>query len=94
MTLVSLIVMGCYSINENVVTPIICNDEQSAIRAAEVVWLQKYGDSIYKEKPFKASLNGEIWTVSGTLPEGYLGGVAFAEIQKKDCKVIRIWHYS
>ncbi len=67
-------------------------DEVTAIKVAEAIWLPIYGKGIYKEKPFHAKLiNDSIWVVEGTLHEE-LGGVVRAEIQKQDCKVLKIIH--
>ena len=68
-------------------------DEETAIRIAEAVWLPIYGHLIYDSKPFHAKLIGDsIWVVEGTLPEGHLGGVPYAAIQKKDGKVLKVMH--
>lgn len=68
-------------------------NEETAIRIAEAVLLPIYGNEIYNSKPFHAKLIGDsIWVVEGTLPEGHLGGVPYAAIQKKDGKVVKISH--
>ncbi len=68
-------------------------NEETAIRIAEAVWLPIYGNDIYNSKPFHAKLiSDSIWVVEGTLPEGHLGGVPYAAIQKKDGKVLKISH--
>ena len=68
-------------------------NEETAIRIAEAVWLPIYGNDIYNSKPFHAKLIGDsIWVVEGTLPEGHLGGVPYAALQKKDGKVLKISH--
>jgi hypothetical protein len=65
---------------------------ETAIKVAEAIWLPIYGDDIYKNKPFKATLkNNEVWIVEGTLYTDK-GGVPYAEIQKKDCKVLNVIH--
>lgn len=64
----------------------------TAITVAEAIWLPIYGNKIYESKPFKATLrNNEIWIVEGTL-HSQRGGVPYAEIQKKDCKVLKVIH--
>ena len=68
-------------------------DEATAIKVAEAVWLPIYGEEIYNEKPFKAVLKGNVWLVSGSLQEGWLGGVATAAISKKDGRILRVVHY-
>ncbi|MDD4969563.1 MAG: NTF2 fold immunity protein [Paludibacter sp.] len=67
-------------------------DKITAIRIAIAVWLPIYGDAIYKEKPFDAVLKNGIWIVEGSLPKGFLGGVAVIKIQKKDGKVLSVFH--
>jgi hypothetical protein len=53
-----------------------------------------YGeDKIASEKPFKVILNGDVWTVTGKdLPPGTLGGVAEADISKRDGRILRVIH--
>jgi hypothetical protein len=65
---------------------------ETAIKIAEAIWLPIYGDNIYNNGPFKATLkNNQIWIVEGTLHTDK-GGVPYAEIQKKDCKIINVTH--
>jgi hypothetical protein len=68
-------------------------DAKTAMRIAEAVWIPVYGErEIADEKPFKATLVKDVWTVTGSLPNGMLGGVAEAEISKSDGRIIRISH--
>lgn len=68
-------------------------DEQTAIKIAVAVWEPIYGvEKIAKEKPFHARLRNGVWYVNGSLPKGWLGGVAEAEIAKEDGRVLRISH--
>ena len=68
-------------------------NEETAIRIAEAVWLPIYGSLIYGSRPFKARLvDDSIWVVEGTLPEGSVGGTPYAEIQRKDGKVLKVIH--
>ena len=69
-------------------------DAATAARIAEAVWIPIYGaEQIAKEKPFKTSLKGDVWTVTGKdLPAGTLGGVAEAEISKRDGRILRVIH--
>src|SRR5690242_532970 len=67
-------------------------NEETAIKVAEALWLPLYGANIYNHRPFKAMLQDSIWVVEGTLDDGARGGVPHAEIRKKDCKVIRLYH--
>ena len=68
-------------------------DEETTIKIAVAVWLPIYGKKqIEKEKPHKATLKDGIWHVNGSLPKGWVGGVAEAEIAKDDGRIIRISH--
>jgi hypothetical protein len=69
-------------------------DEQTAIAIAVAVWTPIYGkEQIENEKPYHATLNHGIWSVTGSLPEGYDGGTAFAQIAQDDGRVLRVIHY-
>ena len=69
-------------------------DEQTAIAIAVAVWIPIYGrQQIENEKPYKAKLNNGVWTVTGSLPEGFDGGTAVAEISQEDGRVLKIIHY-
>ncbi|PTS99418.1 hypothetical protein DBR27_13580 [Flavobacterium sp. HMWF030] len=71
-------------------------NKQTAIKIAEAIWLPLYGNKIYNEKPFVAELSASgVWIVKGTLKDldlGAKGGVAYIEIQKSDCKILKIYH--
>lgn len=68
-------------------------DQATAIQIAVAVWNPIYGkEKIQKEKPYKAKLRDGVWYVSGSLPKGWVGGVAEAEITKDDGRIIRISH--
>lgn len=73
-------------------------DSLTAVRIAVAVWAPIYGEAaIRKEEPFHASLKNDIWTVTGFLPAPppgmeSVGGVALAEIAKKDGRIIRVSH--
>ena len=69
-------------------------DAATASRIAEAVWIPIYGEQhIAAEKPFKVSLKGDVWTVTGKdLPKGTVGGVAEAEISKIDGRILRVIH--
>ncbi len=69
-------------------------NEQTAIVIAVAVWTPIYGrEQIESEKPFKARLKNGVWTVTGTLPEGYVGGTTVAEIAQDDGRILRVIHY-
>lgn len=68
-------------------------DSITAVRIAVAVWSPIYGESqIRGEAPYHARLADSIWTVEGSLPRGYIGGVAVAEIAKRDGRVLRVSH--
>jgi hypothetical protein len=80
-------------------------DAATAKRVAEAVWIPLLGAGrIAREKPFRARLHGDIWTVTGTFPYrgpvgktslGWVivkGGVAEAKISKWDGRIISLSH--
>ena len=68
-------------------------DEAGAIRVAEKVMISTYGkNQIDSERPLTAKLDGNIWIVSGTLPSGWVGGVAEVRIDKGDGRILHVTH--
>jgi len=68
-------------------------DAATAIRIAVAIWEPIYGPKrIAAEKPFQATLKGDVWTVTGLLPTKTVGGVAVAVISKKDGRILRVSH--
>ena len=69
-------------------------DAATASRIAEAVWIPIYGEKqIAAEKPFKVTLRGNVWTVTGRdLPADSAGGVAEADISKRDGRILRVSH--
>lgn len=68
-------------------------DAQTAIAIAIAVWNPVYGEKlIASEKPYQAVLKNGQWTITGSVPKGWVGGVATAVISKKDGRVIKIYH--
>lgn len=64
-----------------------------AIGIGEAVLAPVYGAEVIRsQRPFRAELKGDIWTVEGTLPEGYAGGVAIVEISRSDGTILRMSH--
>jgi hypothetical protein len=66
-------------------------DKETAIKIAEAVWKPVYGDKINNSRPFVAELRGRVWVVQGTL-HSQKGGVPYIEIQKSDCKILKMYH--
>lgn len=69
-----------------------------AVQIAVAVWSPIYGKQhIQDERPFRATLQNGVWTVTGSLPkprrgEFVIGGVAIAEISKRDGRILRVSH--
>jgi hypothetical protein len=69
------------------------SNEETAIKIAVAIWIPIYGEEeIESQKPYNAVLINGVWYVTGSLPEGWLGGVAEAEITKDDGRILRISH--
>lgn len=66
----------------------------TAARIAEAVWAPIYGrEEIEDQKPFRVTLEGDVWKVRGkALPKGVVGGVAEADISKRDGRILRVIH--
>jgi hypothetical protein len=68
-------------------------DAQTAIAIAIAVWSPVYGEKqIASDKPYQAVLKNGLWTITGSVPKGWVGGVATAVISKRDGRVIKIYH--
>lgn len=70
----------------------------NAKKKAESLWLEIYGESVKKEKPYQVFYDdvNEAWLVSGSLQQSLFcsvkGGVAYIIIRKSDGKVLAVWH--
>lgn len=74
-------------------------DSMTAIRIAEAVMAPVYPATVLEaQRPFQAKLAGDVWTVSGTLPEAAtpghetIGGVAFIRICKRNGRILFLTH--
>lgn len=68
-------------------------DAVTATRIAEAVLIPIYGESqIASQRPFKATLRGDIWTVSGTLDPNFVGGAAIVRLSKSDGRILFVTH--
>jgi hypothetical protein len=77
-------------------------DSAAAIARAEAVLIPVYGKKrIESERPFTATLKGDVWTVWGTLycPDGKggvtrdcVGGVANVRIDKRNGRILHMEH--
>jgi len=80
-------------------------NSETAIAIAEAVLIPVYGKKqIESERPFRARLTDEVWTVAGTLycqngnpqsnkPPSCVGGTAVVKISKLDARIISMTHY-
>lgn len=70
---------------------------ETAVKIAEAVLVPVYGEKkILSERPFNATLEGDIWTVSGTLHCGAphcVGGTAEVKISKSTGQILHMIHY-
>lgn len=67
-------------------------NKEVAIKIAEILLPNIYGNSVLDEKPFNAQLiNDTTWVVFGTC-HYEVGGVAYIFINKKNCQVIKYYH--
>jgi hypothetical protein len=68
-------------------------DKNTAVKIAEAILTPIYGaKQVEAEKPFAASLKGEVWTVIGHLSEGADGGVAEVRISKLTGEILAVSH--
>jgi len=73
-------------------------DSVTAVRIAVAVWIPIYGErQIRSEAPYDARLKDGIWTVTGSLSRSHagvdvVGGLAVAEIAKRDARILRVSH--
>ena len=77
-------------------------DAATAMKVAEAVMIPVYGrEKIESERPFKATLRGDTWTIEGTLRcengKGSIttecaGGVAVVKLSKTNARIISMIH--
>lgn len=68
-------------------------DSQTAIAVAVAIWRPIYGEkNIKKQEPYHAELKDGIWTVSGSMPEDSLRGVAIVKISAETGEVVFVSH--
>ena len=69
-------------------------DDATAIKIALAVLTPIYGaDVLESEHPFKATLRRDVWTVRGTVPQGYVGGAAEIRISKSTGTILWVIHF-
>lgn len=68
-------------------------DEGTAVKVAEAIFLPVFGqEEVTEFLPYHAQLRDGVWTVYGTLKPNSRGGTPQLRIQKKDGKVLEVWH--
>ncbi|MBV8534112.1 MAG: hypothetical protein JO128_00885 [Alphaproteobacteria bacterium] len=73
-------------------------DERTAVRVADAVLIPIFGEAqVAQERPLHATSRGDIWIVTGSLPElppgqGIAGGVAEVKIDKCDGSIVSVLH--
>ncbi|QHT70405.1 hypothetical protein GXP67_28995 [Rhodocytophaga rosea] len=71
----------------------IIKDKQAAIAVAEAILFPIYGEeNILKQRPYQVYKTELYWVITGTLPEGYKGGVFEIAIDATDARVIGLTH--
>ena len=68
-------------------------DEETALRIAEAVLVLVYGEDVLSQ-PFNVTFDASknVWVVTGTLPEGWDGGVPEIVIRKRDSMIMAVSH--
>ena len=89
-----VLVLASFSLTQdvsNAAKPIRVPDSETAIRIAEKALIPVYGKKkIESERPFNATLKGDVWTVAGTC-EGDCG-FALVRISRKSGRVLYMEH--
>ena len=68
-------------------------DKLTALAVAEAIALPIYGkDILALQRPLQARLVGDRWIVTGTLPNGWNGGVVKVTILRRTGEIVSIEH--
>lgn len=68
-------------------------DKETAIAVAEPILFKYYGkQEIKSERPYEVMFIDGYWYITGTLPEGYLGGTFIIIINSLNGQIIRLIH--
>ena len=70
----------------------ICRTPNMAAKMAEIVFVNVYGEKVLAERPWHVTDMGDSYVVTGSLEEGFLGGVAQLKIMKENGAVILYLH--
>jgi len=83
-----------YSFSSNDTSEILLSDSKTAYKFAKHVLDTTYGKiKMDSEEPFEIALiDNKFWLLTGTLPSGYLGGVAMIIVSKYDGKILYVMH--
>jgi len=73
---------------------ILIKDDQTAIKIAEPILFNIYGeDEIKHQKPYEVNLIDNYYVINGTLLLGEKGGTFLIIIDARNAKVLKITHY-
>jgi len=73
---------------------LLINDSQTAIKIAEPILFEIYGeDKIKHQKPYEVNLVNNHYVINGTLMVGEQGGTFLIIIDARNAKVLKITHY-
>jgi hypothetical protein len=68
-------------------------DEETAVNIAKAVFAPIFtSEEIAKYNPYHAQFKDGVWIVYGTLKPGSRGGTPQLRMQKKDGRVLEVWH--
>ena len=70
----------------------VIGEPETAVAVAVAIWSAIYGPEAASYPDYSATLSNGIWHVTGSLPEGHIGGVPYARIKKSNGKVLGITH--
>ena len=71
----------------------IIKDKETAISVTEPILFHTYKkENIIKQRPYEVYLIDDYWIVSGTLPEGSLGGTFLIILDARNSRIIRLTH--
>ncbi|NHM04156.1 NTF2 fold immunity protein [Flavobacterium celericrescens] len=72
---------------------ILIKDSITAIKIAEPILFEIYGEeNISLQRPYECYLIENYWVISGTLPEGILGGTFLFIFDSRNNEIIKIIH--
>jgi hypothetical protein len=71
----------------------IISDSTTAIDIAEKILFKIYGrENIENQRPYETYKIKNYWSISGTLPQGMMGGTFLIIMDARDGRIIRISH--